>query len=254
MTKRKTVPRIETATPPPQRRKTTLKIARNAKPNPRTPRFPRRRNPKRRPHLRRITAPRAATHDMALAARIDPCVRIPRRARVVVVPAILDPLGHIAFHVEKAEPIRRKTLRRRRAPVAVAVVRECLRPAALRRRAVALAREIADRLVGIAIGPTESARPNPHAARIRIRPRSADDNACPCAARASRDTLACRSTKHARPAARAPRARPCSRRASSRRGGRRCGPTLRRRSRSNRGARHRSRTSPRARTRRNRRR
>src|SRR5437762_1110488 len=84
--------------------------------------------------------------NVPLAAGIDPRDAVARRAHVVVVPAVFGPFRHVAVDVEKPERIRRKAVRRRRSPEAVAVTRKCLRPAPLRWRAVAFAGEIAERL------------------------------------------------------------------------------------------------------------
>src|SRR5690348_83231 len=88
------------------------------------------------------TAPGTAADHALIAAGVHPRAAVMRRARVIVVPAIGDPLGNIAVNVVDAEWIRGETHRRCRAPVAIVVIVESIRPTAVRRRAVATAGEI----------------------------------------------------------------------------------------------------------------
>src|SRR5579885_3643064 len=55
--------------------------------------------------LIRRAAPGAAADHARGAARIHPGAAVVRRARVVVVPAILDPFGYVAVDVVEAEGI-----------------------------------------------------------------------------------------------------------------------------------------------------
>src|SRR5580765_3169996 len=86
-----------------------------------------------RTHLFWCAAPGRAAHDAALAAGIDPGTGVGRCAQIVVVPAVLDPVGDVAVDVAQAERIGRKPADRCRPPVAVAVARESVAPAPPRR-------------------------------------------------------------------------------------------------------------------------
>src|SRR5690348_11852608 len=120
----------------------------------RAARVRRRGNPVRRAHLVRRAAPGTAADHMLGAAGVHPRAAVDRRARVVVVPAIGDPLRHVAVHVDQAEGVGRKLTDRRRPPVAVVVTAERLGPAAPELgRSIAIAGEVVEHAWRIAIAP-----------------------------------------------------------------------------------------------------
>src|SRR5690606_8421284 len=100
-----------------------------------------------------------AAHHPHPATRVHPGLSVDGRTPVAVMPAVGDPLAHVACKVVKTVCIGGETGHGRRAPETVVVAGECVVPAPAARRAVAAAGDVAHVRRRGAVAPGEAPLP-----------------------------------------------------------------------------------------------